>query len=569
MTEQTQVSSPEAPKSGSNKNLLIIGGLVALGTLAVAIIGAIFLIPRLLGADENAIASVMPPETAVLVELNALNLVNEDASRVARAFEEAFEDSDVEFDADDPASFLEQLDEDLDDASGLTITDDVLPWIGPNLGISLLEFDVDSLDVPPLIFATTIRDTAVADQFIEDLIDAIEDESGNDVDDDEYSGVLIFEIDSDFEDERIAFGRSDEIFFIATNKDLLEEAIDAQNGENLGGVAEYQNTIADLPGDRALTVYVSGEGIEEFAKAAEDSGDLEGFDADAIEDLGLVGVGMSAMTTPEGIRLDFVGAFESLSEEQQAMLDAQNDDMDTAVFLPDSTYMYIVGERLDLAWQTSLDSLSNAGFEEDDIEEAMDAFDDMFGFNPSDDLLPLLDGEYSFALIDSNDGLIAEEFNSDLGLIIMLGGSNSEELNNIAEDFKDGLEDQDLNVDDSGNDDVTVFEVEDPSGEVIGAYGVSEEYLILATGADSIEDLFTVESSLADSDRFQSVWDAFPRGTIPLMYLDVEGLLAALEDADPSIEDVADVNPVYAIGMGSNSNDNNTQTTIILFVASE
>ena len=207
MTEQTQVSSPEAPKGGGNNNMLIIGGLIALAIVAVAVIGAIFLIPRLLGADENAIAGVMPPDTAVLVELNALNLANEDASRVARAFEDAFEDSDVEFNADDPASFLEQIDEDLEDASGLTISDDVLPWIGPNMGIGLLEFDVDSLDVPPLIFASTIRDTAVADQFIEDLIDAIEDESGNDVDDDEYSGVLIFEIDSDFEDERIAFGR--------------------------------------------------------------------------------------------------------------------------------------------------------------------------------------------------------------------------------------------------------------------------------------------------------------------------------------------------------------------------
>ena len=208
---------------------------------------------------------------------------------------------------------------------------------------------------------------------------------------------------------------SDEIFFIATNKDILEEAIDAQNGENLGGVAEYQNTVADLPSDRALTVYVSGEGLEDFSKAAEDSGDFEGFDADAIEDLGFLGVGMSAMTTPEGIRLDFVGSFESLSEEQKELLDAQNDDMETAAFLPDSTYLYIVGERLDLAWQSSLDSLSNAGFEEDDIEEAMDAFDDLFGFNPSDDLIPLLDGEYSIALIDSNDGLIAEELNNRSG----------------------------------------------------------------------------------------------------------------------------------------------------------
>ena len=297
MTEQTQVSSsPAAPSGGGNRSL-IIGGIVGLAVVAALVIGAIFLIPRLLGADENAIASVMPPETAVLVELNALNLANEDASRVARAFEDVLDESDIEFDADEPTSFLEELDEDFEDASGLTITDDILPWIGPNMGIGLIELDIEALDggdAPQLIFASTIRDTALADEFIENLIDAIEDESDNKVDEVEHGGALVFEIDSDFDDERIAFGRSSEVFFIATTIDILEDAIDAQNGENLGGVDQYQSTVAELPGDRAITVYISGEGIEDTFKAAEDSGDLEGFDADIINDLGLTGVGMAA-----------------------------------------------------------------------------------------------------------------------------------------------------------------------------------------------------------------------------------------------------------------------------------
>ncbi len=572
MTDQTQVTNnPAAPGGGGNR-MLIIGGIVALAIVAVAIIGAIFLIPRLLGADENAIAGMMPPKTSLLVELNALNLVNEDANRIARAFEDVLKDSDVEYDAEDPASFLEQLDNDLEDASGLTITDDVLPWIGPNLGIGLLELDVEAIDqgeVPQIIFAATIRDIDIADRFIEDLIDAIERETSNRVDDREYSGVLTFEIDSDFDDERLAFARSDEMFFFATSLDVLEEAIDAQNGENLGGVAEYQGTVAALPGDRALTVYMAGEAIEDFAKAAQDSGDLQGFDSDIVEDLNLNGVGISATTTPEGIRVDFVGNYKELSEEQQALLDAQTDDMKTAEFLPEATYVYLVGQRLDLVWQSGVNALASSGVNEDDFDEAMSLFDDMFGFDPGKDLMPLLDGEYSLALVDSRDGLIAEQLDADLGAIVMMGSSNGEELAKLAEDFADGLKDQDLDVNDSSNDDVTVYEVEDPNGDQIGAYGVSKDYLVFATDGNTLEDLFAGNANLADSDKFKNVWDAFPRGTIPVMYLDIAELLTALENLDPDIENAADVNPVYAFGMGTNTGNNSSQTTMIFFIAGE
>lgn len=572
MTEQTPINSnPIAPGGGANRTL-IIGGIVALGVVAVLIIGAIFIIPRLLGADENAIAGVMPPDTSMLVELNALNLVSEDANRVARAFEDVFDAGDVQFDAEEPANVLEDLDDQLEEVSGLTVTDDILPWIGPNMGIGLVELDIEAIDggeLPQVVFAATIRDTAVADAFIEDMIDVIEDESGYNVDEVEHGGALVFEIDSDFEDERLAFGRSSEIFFIATNIDTLEDAIDAQNGENLGGIEEYQNAVAELPDDRALTLYFSGAGLEDSLKSAEDTGELQGFDSDVIDDLGLTGVGMAITVVSEGIRVDFVGNYDNISEEQQELLDAQTDNIETAEFLPESTYVFLVGQRLDLYWQNGLDALDASGVGEDDFDEAMDMFDDMFGFNPNDDLMPLLNGEYSLAIVDSDEGLIAEEFETDLGAVIMMGSSEGETLPEIAEDFTDGLEDQDLNVDDSTNDDVTIYEVEDPSGEFIGAYGVGEEYLIASTGAEAIESLFNNEANLADSDKFKNAWDAFPRGTIPVMYMDIDGLFAALEDVDPAMEDVIDVNPVYAFAMGTNYGNNTTQTTMIFFIAGE
>ncbi len=572
MTEQTQVTnSPTAPGGGNNR-MLIIGGIAALAVIAIAIIGAIILIPRLFGADENAIAGVMPPETAVLIELNVLNLTSDDARRVARAFEGILDESDVDFDAENPVSLLEDLDDQLEEATGLTITDDILPWIGPNLGIGLLELDIESFDqgdTPQLIFAATIRDTALADQFIEDLIVVIEDESGNDVDEVEYGGALVFEIDSDFEDERLAFGRSGDIFFIATNIDVLEDAIDAQKGENLGDVAEYKTTIAELPRDRAVTLYMSGKALEDTAKSAERSSDFDNFDADVIEDLGIIGIGMAATITAEGIRIDVTSSYESLSDEQQALLDAQTNKIETAEFLPESTYVFLVGQRLDLLWQNGIAALENAGFEEGDLEEAMDLFDDMFGFNPNKDLMPLLNGEYSIAIIDSDEGLIEEEFNINLGAVVMIGSSSRAELAELAEDFADGLDEMGMRVRDSNKNGVAIYEIRETSGPTLAAYGVSDKYLVLSTSDESIESLFAGGANLADSDKYKNVWRAFPRGTIPVMYMDLTGLFTALEDLDRSIEDAAEVNPVYAFAMGTNSKNNTSQTTMIFFVAGE
>jgi hypothetical protein len=572
MTEQTQVTnSPTAPGGGNNR-MLIIGGIAALAVIAIAVIGAIILIPRLFGADENAIAGVMPPETAVLLELNALNLASNDARRVARAFEGALEEGDIDFNADDPASLLEDLDDQLWEVSGLTITDDILPWIGPNMGIGLLKLDISGLDqgdVPELLFAATIRDTALADRFIEDLIDLIEKETGDNVEEVEYGGALVFEIDSDFEEERLAFGRSGEIFFIATNIDVLEDAIDAQKGENLGDVAEYKQTLDALPGNRAMTIYMSGKALEDSAKAAERSGDFEDFDADVILDLGISGIGMAATFTAEGIRVDMVGSYSNLTEEQKAYQNAQTDKIQTAALLPESTYVFLVGQRLDLIWQNGLTALVDAGVNRRDINEAMNLFDDSFGFNPDKDLMPLLNGEYSVAVIDGDDGLIESEFNVDLGAVVMIGSSNTAGVNELAQDFADGLDAMGMRVRDSNRNGLSLYEIRESGSGTLAAYGVSDKYLVLGTSRGIIESVFGGGASLANSDKYKNVWKAFPRGTTPVMYIDIAGLFTVLEELDRTVEDAAEVNPVYAFAMGTNSKNNSFQTTMIFFIAGE
>ena len=108
MTEQTMISPPrQTPptppppeKSGGGNKMLLIGGLAAVALLIVVIIAAVLIVPRLLGGGGDSLADIMPPDTTILVELNAANLLNDNTNRIASEFEDAFDAADVEFDGD-------------------------------------------------------------------------------------------------------------------------------------------------------------------------------------------------------------------------------------------------------------------------------------------------------------------------------------------------------------------------------------------------------------------------------------------------------------------------------------
>ena len=573
MTEQTMISPPrQTPptppppeKSGGGNKMLLIGGLAAVALLIVVIIAAVLIVPRLLGGGGDSLADIMPPDTTILVELNAANLLNDNTNRIASEFEDAFDAADVEFDGDEPESLLETLDEALDDELGLTVTDDILPWLGTNIALGILELDIDDLndgETPKIIIAATVRDNDAADSFIEDLVDAYEDELDYEFDDDDYEGAVIY-VD---EDNEMAFGRSDNIFFLAPTQDTIEEAIDSQNGENLTDNETYSDFAGNLPGDRALTVYIDGSQLEDlYTLGAETDPTFNDIDPDLIEDLDLLAMAMTASIVEEGIRIDTILQVEEYSDEQQELIDAQSDDSKTVELLPESTYMYIVANRLDLYLESVLDSLDTAGMPSDDIEEAMDEFDDLFGFNPMDDLMPLLDGEFNIALVEGDEGLIAEEFGADLGVIGILGSSDMDEMGGLVEDFTDALDDQGLDVSDSEEDDFILYEVEF-DGDTAGAYASSDDYLLMSTSGGLIEDLFDNDDKLTDNDFYQFAIGSLPNNSIPVVFVNVVELLSLAEDTDPSVEEVSDVNPITAVVVGANADDNVTTTSIVLVV---
>ena len=50
---------------------------------------------------------------------------------------------------------------------------------------------------------------------------------------------------------------------------------------------------------------------------------------------------------------------------------------------------------------------------------------------------------------------------------------------------------------------------------------------------------------------------------------ELSDVVNSASDSDPSINDIADVNPIYSIAIGTNSSKNMTQSTMIFFVSGE
>jgi hypothetical protein len=71
-------------------------------------------------------------------------------------------------------------------------------------------------------------------------------------------------------------------------------------------------------------------------------------------------------------------------------------------------------------------------------------------------------------------------------------------------------------------------------------YGTGDEYAVLSTMVEDAEILVGDGDTLADSDKFNQVWQAFPDDTWPLMYLDMSGLVEW-------VEDISDISPLYGL----------------------
>jgi hypothetical protein len=190
-----------------------------------------------------------------------------------------------------------------------------------------------------------------------------------------------------------------------------------------------------------------------------------------------------------------------------------------------------------------------------------------------------LDGEIAFLLMPSTEGVLAESMDVPMGFAILAETNDPDALLEVTEKIGPAMEAFDIGTAEVSEQSYgTIYDLFDINfGDLIATYGVGEDHLLIGSSSDVFEDIFNGGPSLADSDGYQEVWDAFPRDMAPVMYMDFRGLIGQIrESLEPWEQEAFDEEAgmilesmKYFVAAASPFEDNMARSTMILFIEME
>jgi hypothetical protein len=580
------VESSKSP-SWRRRNLVIAAGMIAglAIVFVVAVVVFLFVDPfgwNLFGRRqaENA-ARAIPADMAFYASLNMRNMNCEDLNPIVWAFSE-------ELKAEGTCAvdeLFEYFDDYLEETAGMTFNQDVKPWIGEAIAIGLddLDFSMDGdfRDIR-LVLAVEARGPKAADDFLVRLMAAITEKTGEQFVEETYQDRTLYYVEDSIEGtEPFVFTLSGDMLLFGIGKNTIEAAIDAQQGESLADVAGFQETIQLLPSGRILTFYIDFEGYLEMMSGL--LGGMFGLDPTSFydENLGAMPAAAAGISiVDEGIQVDtaYKMDVENLSEEMRSVYEMAQKQPRTASLMPEGTVIYFVNQRLDMVWANLRQTIIEGSIGTD-FDESMDMAQLSLGFNPDKDLFPNLDGEWALGVLPSSEGVLVDELDATLGFAFVLETSDPDAIKGVVEEFSLRIEQQGMGeVESEQIDEATLYQLVDMfTGQSLVSYGVVEDHLIIGSSMDTLAELFTDRPSLSQSRQYKDVVRAFPRDTDPVLYVDIQGLVATLRENMSSTErelfdqDVGRIwKPItcFAIESGPLRGDT-MKATMILFIDTE
>lgn len=577
MSEAYEEASPRA-----KRRPMLVGGVAAvlLGCCALLFVAALVFIADPFGLNifarltgrYDAAATVMPADTGLYAGVNLLNVNTEEIGRLVQPFVEAVGDGEVE----NLDGAQNEIAAEIESELGIDIETDVVPWIGQYLGFGVTGFTFDNfgaVESADWILAVEARDRGAADEFLLELRDALSESSGNEIGEQGYEDTTLYVMQSSSPGEQIAFGRSGSLVILGANLAAVQAAVDAQTGDSLDESDHYRQIAGDLPRDRALTVYTTGDEIRAFLAQAGSASPIPVNPAGLpLADFASVATTFSIIES--GLQVDMVSYFdpEQLTAAQQALLDAADQPSGTAGLYPDQTLAYLAGQRLDLLWL----AIREATGDEVGFDESMDAFGREFGVNPHTELFPLLNGEWAIGLIGGQSGLLAAELEIPLGFSVVAATDRPQELGDTVEAIRGSLEGQLLIVNEIETADLTSYEVSlSETAEPAFYFGLAQGYFFIASSEGAAVETFAGGPALVESEQYQAVQAEFSRGINPAFYVDVRTLLGTLRESRTGF-DLLDFNeavqvlePVEAVALGNAYEGDLRRTQIIIFIETE
>jgi len=546
---------------------------LALGALLLAVVVAIIALVLILGGrdqDEGAAtarsAELMPQDAFMFVTFNP----HLDQAKNFEVVDQAWGDNPLI--QKGLAELLGSMQE-----AGLDYKADIEPWLGDEIAFSIgsdffaaLGGSIDNTfaeiegalsgetlpsptagampAVPEFTLAVATTDTAESDKFLGKLR-AEADTAWTDT---EYKGVNIAysEPESD-EDVGAAYATiGDFVVLTAGGLETMQEIVDAQDGANLASNQDYQDVLDRLPADQIGYGYIDAgaylESMLELAGPELADLPLELFNPDQLK--AIKGAGFSVGLEPNGLRVDFVGAYDkdALPED---MPGAQASSGTSAGRVPASTLLYLSGSGLGNVIQMGLDAVQAMPDQPEDLDEQLGMATAMLGVSV-EEMIDMLSGEFAIAVTHNAAG-IGGDPSIPVGASFLIEAKDEDKfqrlINSVSGLLSLGAEMEFPKETLSG---VEVQTIPDPSsGNMIVGWGVGEGFFAIGTSTELLEAAFGGGGEKLDATAtYKAAIEPLPEETSGVFFVNMDGLLKIMVESmsDRDRESFEEARPLLA-----------------------
>ena len=248
----------------------LLVGLLALGGVAAAAFYGFIPIPWLTNPPERS-ARYYPDDTLAYTWLTLYPSADQrrEAEEIWGRLDErrAFR------------SLVSDVEDFVEDETGFDIEDDILTWIGAEISMAVMDFDVDGGEADAAI-TIDVRDSEAAADFLSDWRDFLEDNYGADYDRDTINDYDVW-LD---EEGGFAHALTPDLMIFATNERTLEDVLDRVAGKNSRTLASNEQFIrarSALSEPRFMSAYADYGGLIDVLDSDIGGGVL---DLNALED---------------------------------------------------------------------------------------------------------------------------------------------------------------------------------------------------------------------------------------------------------------------------------------------
>ena len=435
-------------------------------------------------------------------------------------------------DSDELEDWREERLDEVEDETGIHPTDDVDFWLGTDISAAILNDDIDN---PEWVVMFQVGDREGAEDFADDLADYISEEGGVELEEDESNGLSLWTA----EDANAAIALSDDYLLIGDSEDTVEDIAENVEQPPRRSLLDNEAFVAAqeaAPSPRAAFGYLDIEALWPGQTDFLDLGITSEQLREELEGNWPVYVSMSASFQSNGVRMDF-----SYFLEEEA-IEWDGSPVLAQQVLPSDALVAISTTELLEAWDLWWDAIEETDpYTADDLRQVLLDFEAEVGIDVEDDVLDTLSGELAAALLPSDFDFSSEDaaLEAPVHILFLAGLEDPETLQDTLDELLSNVEEgYDYSREDIGEFEVVTVpldQVDESLGEYRPSYAIMDEWAVLASTLESLEmvhDTLTGETdSLEDNPEFRRVMDAAASPVHHFLYLDIVGIVEAVDDA--------------------------------------